>query len=398
MTVTKAPLWLSARLNLALVGFLGCVVIYSLRTNLSVAIVCMVNQTAIAESAAQEATLFNQTKKVTEEQCLAPNGSVAEKKVNEDGEFIWSKTKQGQLLSAFFWGYPFSQILGGLLAGRFGGKMVLGSTVFGAAVITLLSPIAARTHVYALIVLRALLGFCQGVTFPCLHTMWSHWSPPLERSLLTGMTYAGAQIGNVLTLPVSGLLCKYGFDGGWPSVFYVLGVVALAWVVLWQVLIANSPSSHKRISAREREYIENSLAHEMKKEGTTHVPVPWRSVLTSLPVWAAVVGHFAGDWGAYMMMTSLPTFMNDVLKLDLTSLGFISSIPYIAYFFCINLGGFLADTVRKHNLLNTLNTRRVAMIIALGSQALFLVISGYCSCGEICHNYFTSATIWYPLL
>ena len=36
-------------------------------------------------------------------------------------------------------------------------------------------------------------------------------------------TISGAQIGNVMTFPLAGLLCEYGFDGGWPSIFYILG-------------------------------------------------------------------------------------------------------------------------------------------------------------------------------
>ena len=33
----------------------------------------------------------------------------------------------------------------------------------------------------------------------------------------------GAYIGNAVSIPLSGLLCQYGFSGGWPSAFYVFG-------------------------------------------------------------------------------------------------------------------------------------------------------------------------------
>ncbi|VDM50847.1 unnamed protein product [Toxocara canis] len=46
----KAPRLLgSTRLALALVGFFGCVVIYALRSDVSFAIVCMVNGTAVEQ-------------------------------------------------------------------------------------------------------------------------------------------------------------------------------------------------------------------------------------------------------------------------------------------------------------------------------------------------------------
>jgi len=34
---------------------------------------------------------------------------------------------------------------------------------------------------------------------------------------------SGSMMGNVLALPLCGLLCKYGFDEGWASIFYVIG-------------------------------------------------------------------------------------------------------------------------------------------------------------------------------
>uniref|UniRef100_A0A0N4X004 MFS domain-containing protein n=1 Tax=Haemonchus placei TaxID=6290 RepID=A0A0N4X004_HAEPC len=109
---------------------------------------------------------------------------------------------------------------------------------------------------------------------------------------------------------------------------------------------------------------------------------PWGSILTSRAVWACWFGHFAGDWGAYTMLVSLPSFLKDVLGLDLSSLGMVSAVPYIAYFVVINIGGFLADFIRSKNILGTLNTRRAAMLLALLGQGMFLVLSGYCGCGQ----------------
>mgnify|MGYP001801869379 CR=1 FL=1 len=60
------------------------------------------------------------------------------------GEIEWNKTTQGWVLSAFYLGYLITQTFGGVLAGRYGGKLVFlcGQAVF--TVSTLLTPLAAR--------------------------------------------------------------------------------------------------------------------------------------------------------------------------------------------------------------------------------------------------------------
>ena len=45
-----------------------------------------------------------------------------------------------------------------------------------------------------------------------------HKSPPYITLCIIGPT-----AGNVISFPLSALLCVYGFDGGWPSVFYIFG-------------------------------------------------------------------------------------------------------------------------------------------------------------------------------
>lgn len=44
-------------------------------------------------------------------------------------------------------------------------------------------------------------------------------------------------------------------------------------------------------------------------------------------------------------------------------LGFLSAVPYIAYFVFINVGGIAADALQNAELLSTIATRRLAMIV-----------------------------------
>lgn len=113
------------------------------------------------------------------------------KNFQENGEFLWVKSQQGLILGAFFWGYLVTQLPGGQLAERFGGKHIFGWNMVVAAVATLLYPVGAHGSYIILILLRIITGLCEGVAFPCTHAMWASWAPPLERSRLVGLSYAG---------------------------------------------------------------------------------------------------------------------------------------------------------------------------------------------------------------
>lgn len=91
------------------------------------------------------------------------------------------------------------------------------------AVLTLLTPIAANAGVSALVVVRFIEGVFEGVTFPCIHAVWSRWAPPLERSRMATIAFAGNYAGTVISMPASGLLAK---NFGWESLFYVFGSYA----------------------------------------------------------------------------------------------------------------------------------------------------------------------------
>src|SRR5438128_5953136 len=68
---------------------------------------------------------------------------------------------RGIVLSAFFWGYIWPQLLGGLMSDRFGGKRVLGAGVAGWSLATLLTPPASAAF-SLLLAVRVMLGLGEG--------------------------------------------------------------------------------------------------------------------------------------------------------------------------------------------------------------------------------------------
>ena len=47
------------------------------------------------------------------------------------------------------------------------------------------------------------------------------------------------------------------------------------------------------------------------------ISTPWRAMFTSGPLWAIIVAHVCNNYTNYTMLTSLPTFMKEVLHFDI---------------------------------------------------------------------------------
>ncbi|CAK9294379.1 unnamed protein product [Gordionus sp. m RMFG-2023] len=348
---------LSARHTLALIGFLGFVTVYALRANLSVAIVAMSNSTHAKDSHKISKCKVKETAHVTQKL----------------GEFNWDSLIQGYILAGFFYGYIFTQIPGGWLA-SYSAKYTLGLGVFWTAFLTLFTAMAARMSPYGLLVLRVLEGLGEGVTFPAMHALWAKWAPPQERSKLVAFTYAGAPMGNVIAYPLSGWLCQHGFAGGWPSVFYVMGLLGCIWYIFWQFFVYETPAKHPRISKAELAYLQENISYQDEK-----LPIPWLKIFGSIRFWAIAAAHFSYNWGFYTMITILPKFFRDVLNLNVESNGLYSALPFLAQWAMIGLSGAAADFLTKKGMSITL-VRRIFNTCGLVIPACFLIGVGYVEC------------------
>ena len=141
--------------------------------------------------------------------------------------FGWTSVEKGLVQSAFFWGYAFTQVPGGYLAQKFGGKFVLFAGVMLWSFGTLIAPACAHFSFTALLISRFLVGLGEGVAPSAATGVLAKGVPGSQRSSATTATFGGLDVGSLSGLIIAPPIIL--FLGGWPAVFYLFGVLGFIW-------------------------------------------------------------------------------------------------------------------------------------------------------------------------
>ena len=231
-------------------------------------------------------------------------------------EFGWSKTFEGVVLSSFFVGYAATQLLGGQLADRVGGKPVLAFGLGAWSLATFLTPLAARAGAPQLLLARVALGLGEGVAFPAVHAVIARNVPQSKQSTSVGAVTAASYGGAALAF----LLVPAVIDNlGWAASFEGFGAAALLWLPLWLPLRLAPPAAPP----------------------VTLTPAPsWRAaaasawaelvpVLRTRPVVALMAAQYCGSYGLYGLISWLPTFFSEQYGVALADLPALTTAPYV---------------------------------------------------------------------
>ncbi|XP_015597302.1 putative inorganic phosphate cotransporter isoform X2 [Cephus cinctus] len=317
--------------------FLGMVMAYALRVNMSVTIVAMADSSS----------------------------------ANIDFEtYDWNEWTKSIILSSFFWGYTIMQLPSGYLAQHWSAQRLLSTGMFICSILNMLVPLAAKYGDWgAVCACRVGMGLSQACLMPSLHTMLSKWVPPTERARLGTFAYAGAQFGTVIAMPISGYLAASSI--GWPSVFYVFGTVSLLWTILFYICGADSPAQSKMISFDEKKFIQDSFNAESTKSEEKHV-TPWVNICTSMPMWAIIIAHCGQSWGFWMLLTEIPSYMNAILSFDIKKNGLMSALPYLTMWLLSFPISWCSDYALKKGATRSL-VRKISNTIANWGPAAALV-------------------------
>ncbi|CAG8805106.1 15519_t:CDS:2 [Gigaspora margarita] len=329
-------------------------------------------------------------------------------------EFNWSYITQGHILSSFFIGYLTTQVIGGALSDRFGGKWVLNIAAALWTIFTLLTPIAAKYSVLYLILCRILLGIGEGACFPSIHSLIAVWFPSEERSRAVGAITSSNFIGTMFAMPISTLLIASPFFG-WerasnPIDYPGISKEELSWILKSEYVNKNnlgfnqfesrmsvvehidSEIGSSRIFAIEEDentkllkvnhdqkYLKvgNASNETLETSNLSKDGIPWKLIFSRREIWAIIAAQFFNCFGFYIMLNWLPTYYLDHFGLDINKLGYFSVAPYVLQGTMGFVVGIIGDYLVNKLNVRVITVRRGAQIIGGLGKSIFLLFAAY---------------------
>ena len=261
-----------------------------------------------------------------------------------------SKAEMGILLSSFFWVYAFMQMPAGWIVDRFGVRrayslgfifwsLASAFTGFGVGVASLLG-------------LRVATGAGQAITFPASSRACANWFPDRERGKVTGIYLTGVRLGAAL---VSWLGAYFLSRYSWKLFFLLIGLLPMIWLLPWNRFLG-------------RWETHTTDAHSLKNKTSffqSLMLLRYRSVL------GIFLGFFAYDYGWYVFLTWLPSYLKDERKFTTSEMGIYSATPLVAMSVIIIIAGTLSDWLVKKGFAEK-RVRKAFIIVGLAIGCLIV--------------------------
>lgn len=279
-------------------------------------------------------------------------------------DFGWSPSVAGLVQSAFFWGYILSQLPGGYLTSKHGGRKVMPGGVAMWSVATAAVPLLAGT-VPGLCFSRAAVGLGEAVAPSAATDMVSRVVPQQERSTAVSFVFGGLHVGSILGLLAAPYLIT---NFGWETVFVVFGAAGLAWVLWFEQLMADIAANDPETAALlTQDRLGSSSSSDASHGGHAAGPiagnVPWRAFLRSKAVRVLMYTHFCNNWFHYTMLAWLPTYFTDTLSVDLMHAAQTALLPPLAGIAASSIAGPAADALIARDV-PVATTRKLAQCVA----------------------------------
>lgn len=232
----------------------------------------------------------------------------------------------GIVLSSFGIGYLLSQIPGGLIADRWGAKLVLVVGPVFWALFTGLTGLVST--VAAFVVIRALFGISEGLSVPALHRLVGDRFEPRERARAFAIGLSALAVAPAAAGPFVGQLVT---AFGWQMMFFLMMGPALLAAVASQLLIPAAGPRHGVVDAGKA-----------TRDGS------FRAVLGERSFWLMAGSYCCYNIAFWGYLGWMPSYLALAHNIDLKAAGPLAGIPYLFAFVGLLFWGWLGTGPFHH--------------------------------------------------
>jgi ACS family glucarate transporter-like MFS transporter len=252
-----------------------------------------------------------------------------------------SDTQFGWVLSAFALGYALFQTPSGVLADRFGPRIVLTSVMSFWSLFTGMTAFARG--LVSLVVYRFLFGAGEAGAFPSMTRAYYSWLPTSERGLAQGINFSGSRIGAALALPLVAVMVS---TFGWRNSLIILALVGFARAAIWWYWFRDDPADHPSISEEELQLILGARqADTTSQQRATRISV--HDLFGSRNMRLAMFQYFSSNFTFFFTLTWMFPHLQSTFGLDAFETGLYASAPLVAGAAGNWVSGALVDSMYK---------------------------------------------------
>ena len=300
-------------------------------------------------------------------------------------EFGLTPVSMGVVMSAFFIGYAFCQIPGGLLADKFGAQKVMFTGIAWWSVFTAITGMAYS--LISMIFIRIAFGIGEGV-FPA--ASWravANWFPAKERGAATGIMLSSNSFGPALApLFVVAVMAAWG----WRMVFYSLLALGVVMCFLIWHFIPDNPADSKFLSKEELAEIQAGDTSVSTAATGDEKKASFWSVIKVSAVWQSFLIFFFFDITLWGFLSWLPSYLVRARGFEMSTMGIVASLPFFVGTIGIILGGMISDKYFRYS-------RKKPLIVAqiLGAIFLYQTYTVASANMTIVYETFAGFFLWY---
>ena len=246
----------------------------------------------------------------------------------------------------------FGSLFGGILADKKGPKFVwilIGTTWSLFVILTAfagdIESLIWRLGFSRICCCPILFGFAEGPTFSNINKTNANWATPRERGFAVSLGLLGTPLGALLTAPAAVFLLSIT---SWRTMFIILGVLGLIWVIIWNKMFTDMPEDHPKVTQEELAKIRSKedLLPDEQLVGESDVEVKWYHFFKNPTLVFNAIGYFAFQYINFLLLTWTPKYLQDEFGFELSSLWYLGMIPWIGSCITVLLGGKISDYLR----------------------------------------------------